>query len=222
MEILNNEEKIISDCIKLIKKEYKDRNDGYDFNHSMRVYNLAKEIIERDYSIREINKLNVYLAALLHEIDYDNRYFEFGSKFLKKYDIKEGPIIYIIDQAKNKNKKVETIEAAVVQDADILDGIGAIGIARTFMFNAVHRNKQEEAIRHFYNDTLLSSDKLNTNAAKYMAEKRHKILEDFISQYLDEDTISTCNHRGMIRFDEEASRCICLNCGKEFNNNEKW
>ena len=65
MEILNKEEKIISDCIKLIKKEYKDRNDGYDFNHSMRVYNLAKEIIERDYSIREINKLNVYLAALL-------------------------------------------------------------------------------------------------------------------------------------------------------------
>lgn len=216
MEKLNNEEKIIKNCIQKVKVLKADNNDGKDFDHSMRVHNLCLEIIERDYAIREINKLNVRLAALLHDIDPADI-----SEFLKDYDdISEAAIMNIILQM--DSKKVISIEAAVVQDADMLDSIGAVGIARTFMYNASYRSNQSETIQHFYNDLLLVADKLNTNAAKFMAEKRHKFMEDFLSQYFDEDMISTCNHNGSMRYIAEENHSICMKCGREFTISRKW
>ena len=72
------------------------------------------------------------------------------------------------------------MEGKIVQDADRLDAMGAIGIARTFAYGGEHGRSIEESVQHFYDKLLLLKDELNTETAKEIAEKRHAFLEAFI------------------------------------------
>jgi len=74
----------------------------------------------------------------------------------------------------------------IVQDADRLDAIGAIGIARTFAFGGEHKRSIEDSVQHFYDKLFLIKDELNTGAAKKEADKRHAFLEAFIAELNDE------------------------------------
>ena len=85
--------------------------------------------------------------------------------------------------SKNRGKRPESIEGKIVQDADRLDAIGAIGIARTFAYGGEHGRSMESSIQHFYEKLLLLKDELNTEAARKMAKERHEYMESFLEEY---------------------------------------
>ena len=88
--------------------------------------------------------------------------------------------------SKNGAKKPDSPEGRIVQDADRLDAIGAVGIARTFAFGGEHGRSMEESVQHFYDKLLRLRDLMNTQPAKALAEERHAFLEAFLAQYYKE------------------------------------
>ena len=85
--------------------------------------------------------------------------------------------------SKNRGKSPESIEGKIVQDADRLDALGAIGIARTFAYGGKNGRSLEESLQHFYDKLLLLKDEMNTEEAKRLATERHKYLEGFIAEF---------------------------------------
>ncbi len=203
-----NEEEIVKKIAGCIRIKFSDDSSGHDWWHNYRVWNMTKKI-----GIKE--KANLYVAelgALLHEVaDYKLNDEKEGIIFLIKtlgsLDINQGIISqvqYIVEnigfQGGNK-PKMESLEGQCVQDADRLDAMGAIGIARCFAFGGWKRNpiygpdipkkpnQSEEqykqakspAINHFYEKLLLLKDRMNTKTGKNIAEERH----NFMLQYLD-------------------------------------
>ena len=86
----------------------------------------------------------------------------------------------------NRGKRPETLEGMIVQDADRLDAIGAIGIARTFAYGGKVGRPLSDSIKHFYDKLLLLKDELNTDAAKEIAQKRHEFMQEFLEEYYSE------------------------------------
>ena len=86
----------------------------------------------------------------------------------------------------HRGKVPETIEGKIVQGADRLEAIGAIGIVRCFQFGGSHGRSLENSIEHFYDKLLLVSKELNTPSAKKMAEKRDKLMQDFLKEWGEE------------------------------------
>ena len=90
---------------------------------------------------------------------------------------------WLVSFSKNRGRQPETIEGMVVQDADRLDALGAIGIARTFSYGGEHGRSLEDSIKHFYDKLLLIKGQLNTDTAKEIASKRHAFLKNFLEEY---------------------------------------
>ena len=196
MSYVNLEEK----AIEYITGIFRGNADGHDLNHSIRVYKNAMFITEK---YPNADRLVVALAALLHDVD-DHKLFntennENARSFLKMYmaaDDKDNDAEYItaekiekictvinsVSFSKNKGIRPDLIEGCIVQDADRLDALGAIGIARTFAYGGKHGRSIEESVEHFYEKLLLLKDQMNTEEAKRIAEERHL----FIKQYIDE------------------------------------
>ena len=91
-------------------------------------------------------------------------------------------VINSVSFSKNKGVSPKTIEGCIVQDADRLDAMGAIGIARTFAYGGKHGRSIEESMNHFYEKLLLLKDQMNTPEAKKIAEERHLFLENYITE----------------------------------------
>ena len=137
---------IINDTLEFVKKTFNDDFSGHDYFHTLRVYKMATKIAEQENAILTI----VQLAALLHDVDdiklspetYANK--DRAVTFLRDHDIAEEmikTICNIIDEISFKGTDTitpETIEGKCVQDADRLDAIGAVGIARTFAYGGSH------------------------------------------------------------------------------------
>lgn len=186
---------------------------GHDIAHVRRVVSLAK-CIAHDYD--NINQFVIEMAALLHDTVDDKLPHSEAcstlSSFLKQIGVSpqdQQHIMYIINhmsfRKSREGQSLKTLEAQIVQDADRLDAIGAIGIARTFQF-AGHFNEpmwtdeiphsdlsridlntiQPSAIKHFYEKLLKLKDLMNTPKAKEIALERHKFLELFLKQFFDE------------------------------------
>ena len=85
--------------------------------------------------------------------------------------------------SKNKGKRPDTPEGRIVQDADRLDAVGAIGIARTFAYGGKHGRAPEDSIAHFHEKLLLLKDMMNTEKAKGLAEGRHAFMEAFLREW---------------------------------------
>ncbi len=195
----------------LLKEEVKTRisNDpAHDFDHIMRVYKNAKKICNEE----KVNPKLVLSAALLHDIvSYPKsdkrsklssiRSAELSKKILKKYDFSDEEIQIISDAIRDhsfsQNKIPQTIEGKILQDADRLDALGAIGIARVFavagsekrqFYNTddpfcKNRNPDDQkwSLDHFYKKLLLLESRMNTNSGKVEAKIRTKILKNFLS-----------------------------------------
>jgi len=185
---------LIQNAKDYIKDLFSGNSDGHDLDHSLRVYSNAMTIAETEPSC-DIEA--VALAALLHDTD-DHKLFETKGNanavsFLKSQgvdDAKTDFIVSIINSvsfSKNRGKTPDSIEAKIVQDADRLDAMGAIGIARTFAYGGKHGRPLEGGIDHFHEKLLLLKDGLNTDKAREMAAPRHAFLEEFIEHFRDEN-----------------------------------
>lgn len=176
-----------------IKELFAGNSGGHDYDHTLRVYKNAAKIAE-DYT--EADKDVVALAALLHDAD-DHKLFNTENNqnartILSQIGVAPEKIDRICDVinsvsfSKNKGKIPETMEGKIVQDADRLDAMGAIGIARTFAYGGEHGRSLEESVQHFHDKLLLLKDGLHTEKARKMAEKRHAFLEDYLAELDDE------------------------------------
>jgi uncharacterized protein len=183
---------MIDEAMEYVRNLLSGNADGHGFDHVMRVYQNAMRIAETE----ECDRQMIALIALLHDAD-DHKLFDTkdnanARKFLIEHDMDEETIQRIITAinavsfSKNKGRRPETIEGQIVQDADRLDAIGAVGIARTFAFGGKHGRGLNDSIEHFHEKLLLLKDMMNTTAAKEMAEKRHAFMKTFLEEWSEE------------------------------------
>jgi uncharacterized protein len=196
-----------------VKSKFSDDTTGHDWFHIERVVNMALFLQEGTDADREI----VELAALLHDIadhKFHDNDFELGAITSLSILLENGytedfskKVAAIVRQVSYKGAKVEetmdSLEGKIVQDADRLDAIGAIGIARAFSFGGAHSrpfflpdtppvlhttkeayaNGKSHSVNHFYEKLLLLKDRLHTDKAKEIGSERHLVLENFLSQF---------------------------------------
>ena len=183
-------EGIIEQALEYIKKLFQNNSDGHDAAHSIRVYTNARKIAE-EYPKCDLEVVS--LAALLHDVD-DHKLFDTVNNmnartFLKDRQVADAVIERIcevingVSFSKNRGKRPATLEGQIVQDADRLDAMGAIGIARTFAYGGKVGRPLEDSLRHFDDKLLLLKDEMNTEVAKRIAEHRHKYMEEFLAEF---------------------------------------
>lgn len=207
--------RLIDITVTFVKNQLAHAEGGHDWHHIERVWKLAKTIASK----YECDKTVVELGALLHDIA-DSKFYngdetigpQIAGKFLMDQKVDES-IISQIDfiirniSFKNRGDVVEMpIELQIVQDADRIDALGAIGIARCFNFggfkgNPMHipgvepnmnQTKQEykksngTSINHFYEKLFLLKDMMNTDEGRSLAAARHKYMEGFVEQFMSE------------------------------------
>ena len=180
---------IINAAKEYITKLFSGNYGGHDAAHSLRVYENALLIAK---SIPECDICIVSLAALLHDAD-DYKLFKTENNantriFLEQQGM-DGEMtericrtINSVSFSQNRSRRPDTAEGQIVQDADRLDALGAIGIARTFAYGGEHGRPLESSVRHFYDKLLLLKDEMNTEAAKRIAESRLEFLEAFLRE----------------------------------------
>ena len=184
---------IIDKAIEYVEELFKGNSDGHGADHTMRVYRNAQIIME---TYPEADSYVISLAALLHDAD-DHKLFKTENNanaraFLEKEGLPTEKIGFICDIinavsfSKNRGKTPGTIEGKIVQDADRIDAIGAIGIARTFAYGGKIGRPLEDSIKHFYDKLLLLKEEMNTDAAKELAQKRHVYMTGFLEEYYSE------------------------------------
>jgi uncharacterized protein len=211
-----NSTEIVSQIKSIIKKQFENESTGHDWFHIERVYKMAAFLQKTEGGDLEI----IELAALLHEVS-DHK-FNGGSATLggdiafemlinlKYSPVKAEKVREIINQVSFKGANVEhltnSIEAKIVQDADRLDAIGAIGIARAFAYGGnkerplfdpsippvlhdsfdAYKNSKSHTINHFHEKLLLLRSKLNTSTAINIGNERHEFLELFLKNFMNE------------------------------------
>ena len=199
----------VLDSIKNEVKEIMDNDSAHDFEHIMRVYKNAQKMCKKE----KANEKLVLSAALLHDIvsypKSDKRSkmssIESAKKsktILKKYDFSEEEIIIVSDAIRDhsfsQNKTPSTLEGKILQDADRLDAIGAIGLARVFATGGSLKRpfyniddpfcktrKPDDktwTVDHFYQKLLKLESLMNTKSGKIEAKKRTRVLKDFLKQ----------------------------------------
>jgi uncharacterized protein len=206
---------IINKTAEYVRGEFQDDSSGHDWWHIYRVWRNAITICEHE----KADMFIVQLAALLHDLD-DWKFSESGDEtprraraWMESCNVDSGIIdnvceiiTHISFKGANVQNKMSSLEGFVVQDADRLDAIGAIGIGRAFAYGGYknrpmydpatppqmhasfeqYRNSKSATINHFYEKLLLLKDMMNTATAKRIAEERHKIMLRFLDQFMNE------------------------------------
>ncbi|MDF1695470.1 MAG: HD domain-containing protein [Saprospiraceae bacterium] len=207
---------LIHNTIAFVKKTLKDAEGGHDWFHIERVYKNALLISKSE----NVNSTIVALGALLHDIA-DSKFHggdesvgpKVATEWLMSQHTSAADIEHVIQiinnisfKGGNLEQQFKSPELDVVQDADRLDAIGAIGIARTFNYGGFKNMKiydpsispklnmtKEEykkstapTINHFYEKLLLLKDRMNTETGRRLAQKRHEYMEDFLNQFYQE------------------------------------
>jgi uncharacterized protein len=209
-----NKQEVIAKAESFVKQKHGNDTTGHDWFHIDRVRNLAKYLAIKEGADSFICEL----AALLHDVaDEKLNESETEGLFQLKHWLNENvqdkdsisKVLNIIEHVSYKgghNSPVETIEGKVVQDADRLDALGAIGIARTFTYAGAkkqamydpsiavrdqmskeeYRNGKSTAINHFYEKLFKLKSLLNTNTAIEIAEKRTTFMEQYVDMFMEE------------------------------------
>jgi uncharacterized protein len=207
---------LIDNTILFVKQKLENAEAGHDWFHMERVYKNALLIAEGE----TCDLMIVKLGALLHDIA-DSKFNDgdetvgpkVAREFLVSQNASEETIEHVVNIIENVSfkggnfeKKFTSKELEIVQDADRLDAIGAIGIARTFNYGGFknrqlynpniapklnmtkeeYKKSEAPTINHFYEKLLLLKDKMNTETGKQIAQERHKFMELFLSQFYAE------------------------------------
>lgn len=212
------EDQLVQHTITFVKEELQNAEGGHDWFHIERVFNTSNLLLKHE----EGNTLIVQLAALLHDIA-DPKFHDgdenIGPKtarnFLESQSVETKTIEHVVNIIKHMSFKnsLETEgttftskELQIVQDADRLDAIGAIGIARAFNYGGFknrelhnpdvppnlnmskedYKKSTAPTINHFYEKLLLLKDKMNTETGKKLAEERHQFMLDYLDQFYKE------------------------------------
>lgn len=197
-------DQITQEAITYIRTLFSGNADGHGADHSLRVWRNAMMIAAGETGC---DRLIVSLAALLHDAD-DHKLFSTENnanarRFLEEHCIPAETadricaVINSVSFSKNRGKRPDTPEGCVVQDADRLDALGAVGIARTFAYGGKHGRPPEDSIAHFHEKLLLLKDMMNTGKAKELALERHVFLETFLQEWAREtgDEGTCCTER---------------------------
>ena len=211
-----NQKIVIQSTVDFVKMTLLNAEGGHDWWHIHRVWQLAKHIAESE----KADLFVVELGALLHDIadsKFHNGDEEIGAQkareFLSALAVEEKIIVHVENIINNisfkggkQEQQFKSIELDIVQDADRLDAIGAIGIARTFNYGGFknreiynpgikpdlnmtkeqYKNSTAPTINHFYEKLLLLKDRMNTNTGKSMAAKRHQFMEQYLEEFFNE------------------------------------
>ena len=210
----NTDNKLIQKALDYARKTFENDFSGHDFFHTLRVYNMAMKIAEKEGADLTI----VGLSALLHDVD-DRKLSPATSKnkdnaviFLTENGVDNDTIqliVKIIDEIAYQDSDSvvpSTIEGECVQDADRLDAIGAVGIGRAFAYGGSHnrymhhpdikpnvnmsgeeyRKSNSTTINHFYEKLFNLADMMNTDTAKKMAKGREEYMKTFVDTFMAE------------------------------------
>lgn len=207
---------LITNTTAFVRQELNGAEAGHDWFHVQRVYKNALLISKNE----NVNKTILVLGALLHDIA-DSKFHDGdesigpikANAFLQTQGLSQETITHVIKIIENVSfkggntiKTFHSKELEVIQDADRLDAIGAIGIARTFnyggfknraiynpsikpnlnMSTAQYKASDAPTINHFYEKLLLLKDKMNTPSGKKIAQERHEFMEKFLEQFYQE------------------------------------
>lgn len=209
-------EDIINKTIDFVKDTLADAEGGHDWFHILRVYNNALLISKNE----SVDTFVVSLGALLHDIA-DSKFHDgdetigpkIARKFLFELNVDSKIIEHVVNiiehisfKGGNEAQKFKSAELDVIQDADRLDAIGAIGIARCFnyggfknralynpdikpnlnMTKGAYKASTAPTINHFYEKLLLLKDRMNTKTGKHIANERHTYMLGFLYQFYSE------------------------------------
>lgn len=182
-------EPLIEAAIAYITELFCGNAGGHDAAHTLRVYRNAMRIAASEPSA---DTTVVALAALLHDAD-DHKLFATQDNanaraFLVKQQVDAPTIEQICETvnsvsfSQNRGRRPRTLEGRIVQDADRLDALGAIGIARTFAYGGEHGRPLEASVQHFHDKLLLLAGEMNTDAGRALAQERHAFLQAFLDE----------------------------------------
>jgi uncharacterized protein len=209
------QQEVIQKTADFVKAKFEGEGSGHDWWHIYRVWQVAQTIARKE----KADTFIVELGALLHDIvDFKfNEDEEGGGKATQKWlidlDVNQeiiDKVVHIVNNVSFKGEanqnKMKSLEGKVVQDADRMDAIGAIGIGRCFAYGGYkgtemynpenkpkanmtkeeYKNNKGTSINHFYEKLLLLKDLMNTNTGKKMAQQRHKFMEKYLEQFFAE------------------------------------
>ena len=210
-----NREQIVEKTVVFVKETLDGAEGGHDWSHIERVWKLSRHIARSE----GVDSLIIDLGALLHDIadpKFHDGDEEVGPKiaieFLRSLERDEETVNHIDQIIRNisfKNAKEQSFrspELDIIQDADRLDAMGAIGIARAFnyggfknrplhdpgvppnpdMDKTTYKKSLSPTLNHFYEKLFLLKDLMNTKTGRRMAAERHRFMEDFVSRFLKE------------------------------------
>lgn len=209
-----NKQAIVAETKQMVKERLMNEGTGHDWYHIERVWKMASKLAEKE----QANSFIVEMAALLHDLIDDKlvsdtsqatqevEYFLEGAGVSASDADRIMDIIQSISFKGGNGRKLTFLEAQIVQDADRLDAIGAIGIARCFayagskgdlLFNPElsvreeitekeYREGPSSAIHHFYEKLLKLKELMNTETAKNMADERHAFMEEYLMKFFEE------------------------------------
>lgn len=207
-------EEIVDDALAFVRDTFCEDCSGHDYFHTLRVYKMAVKLAEQEHADLD----TVRLAALLHDVDDFKLSPETYAKkdravgFLRAHGVSEARIktIYgIIGEVSFRGSDSvtpETVEGKCVQDADRLDALGAVGIARAFAYGGSHGRAMHDpgvkpvenmngaqyqshcatTVNHFYEKLFLLKNLMNTDAAKKIAERREDYMRRYLAEFLEE------------------------------------
>ncbi len=213
---MSSKEQFIYETLKFVKQELSSSESGHDWWHAVRVRNTALKIGKTE----KCDIFIVELSALLHDIadaKFNNGDENAGPdkafRFMESIGVERNDADHVINIIKNISFKggnagqsFKSAELDIVQDADRLDAIGAIGVARAFSYGGYkkrefynpdinpilnmspeeYRNSTSPTINHFYEKLLLLKDRMNTETGKIMAEERHNFMLQYLNQFYKE------------------------------------
>lgn len=214
--MLDKEQTIVNQTAVYVREALASDASGHDWWHIYRVWQMAKHLAQHE----PVNHFVVQLAALLHDIA-DWKFHQGDDKAsaakAEKWLVSLGVAPAIIQQitsiinevtyrGANVRQTVNSLEGQIVQDADRLDALGAIGIGRTFAYGGhkgismydptiepvmhdtfeAYKNHKGTTINHFCEKLFLLKDRMHTQMAKQIAEKRHQLMQQFVNDFLNE------------------------------------
>lgn len=208
----------ITQTAQFVQNQLEGEGSGHDWWHILRVWNMSKRLASE--TTDSVSSLVIELAALLHDIA-DHKFHDgdltlgpkVASEWLHSIKVDKEVIDHVSDIITDLSFKgaevttlMKTLEGKIVQDADRLDAIGAIGIARAFAYGGfksrelynpnidpvshtsfeAYRKDEGHTINHFYEKLFLLKDRMNTESAKKIAEDRHTFMKEYVDRFLQE------------------------------------